>query len=153
LRPIALETAWFHPLNLKCDILVSRNMLPNAACTATAWPLLLASTDELLPAFLTLLRPVKPTPMKEVTPAGTGAGDEEGKQTSQSSSTTTGDGEGDASRATSPAAPAAATAAPIPAAPAAPTAPSDDAASSATSEMVSELGRNALIVVGPLYSR
>jgi hypothetical protein len=33
-----LESAWFQPLNLKCDILVSKICFSNSTCTTTAWP-------------------------------------------------------------------------------------------------------------------
>ena len=128
----------------------------------SAWPLLLASTDHLLPAFLTLLRPVQSRKIAWLN-SGTGA------------TTTTATATAATTTATATAATTAATATATAAATAAAatdalstTATSaegeagsqengsgavgedDDLAGAATAEMVSELGRNALIVLAEM---
>jgi hypothetical protein len=151
----------------------------------SAWPLLLASTDELLPAFLTLLRPVRDSRAvvggiagKASSPAATaasgdssgdggggggGGGGEEADADASSvtaigapadaitASITASSPDALASPSTAAAAtPAAAAVAAAAAAAAAVPVPVDNDGGSVTDEMVSELGRNALIVLAEM---
>jgi hypothetical protein len=56
--PIELESAWFQPLNLKGDFLVSKMLLSNSTCTATPrrYERRAADTNSFEPAGLARLR-------------------------------------------------------------------------------------------------
>jgi hypothetical protein len=61
-----LESAWFQPLNLKCDFLVSKFALNVTCCTATHWQGMLRAKSEWEGKLVRLQRFVAAMRMREV---------------------------------------------------------------------------------------